>query len=179
MPKGKYGERAAPRMLLVEKVLGDILDLHLRLHEITYANASFLIGAAGVILTLLAVEVLPNSKELNLLAKGGVGVIALAAILSLAINIGIIDPKIDRKVKRKNLFYFKGFLDQYSIDGYASEVSKLLKSEDYIIEQYAKEVYDLSRNVLEPKFRLLKQAAWILLGGIVAGSILIFASLLI
>lgn len=167
-----------PQVKLIEEVLGNILDLHMRLNEFSYTKASLLIGVAGIILTLIIADILPNIKEMNIIAKVGIAVIALASQISLIINMVVIDTKIG-ETERKNLFYFRSFLRHYSIESYSKEISKLLKNEDYIIDQYAREIYDLSDRIIEPKYRLLKLATSILIGGIVAGSALVFASVMI
>lgn len=179
MPEDKPLEEkpTVPQVNLLEEVLGNILDVHMRLNEFSHTKASLLIAAAGVILTLIITD-LPNIKEMNIIAKAGIGIIALTSEISLLINILVVDPKIG-ETKRKNLFYFKSFLRHYSIDDYSKEISKLLKNEDYIIDQYAREIYDLSNRIIEPKFKLLKLATIILIGGVVVGSAMVFASILI
>ena len=164
----------APRL----EILQYILDLHMRLHEITYTNAYLFISATGVILTIIIALVLPNIKDFSNLAKAGITVIAIASFAALLLNIDIINPKIGKKIERKNLFYYSSFLDHCSKDEYANELSKLIKNEEHIIEQYAKEIYDLSQHVLAPKFKHLNHTANILLVGIVVGMGLILASVI-
>lgn len=160
---------------LRQVVLEDILDLHMRLNEISDQKAGFIMGIAGIILTIIVTGVVPDIDKINNFAKLGIAVISIGCLISLCLTIGILGPKMGER-KRKDLFYYRSFLEHCTIEEYAEDLKKLLNDEDAIIEQYAKQIYSLGNLVLAPKFNRLENAAKILLLGIIIGSILVFFS---
>ena len=155
-------------------VLEDILDHQMRLNEILDKKAHFIMGIAGIILTIIVAEVLPNLDKFNDLEKIGIAIISCGCILSLILTIKIIDPIMGDR-ERTDLFYYKSFLKNYDTgEDYAKDLKKLLNNEDEIIKLYAMQIYDLSDLVLKPNFYLLKITSRILLIGIIVGSIFVF-----
>ena len=175
------------------EVFQNILDVHMNLHEATYTSANFLITITGVILTIIIAGVIPNFDGIP---HPAIVIIATASLVSLMMSLEVINPQIKNEMPgdtpdTTNFFYYASFLPHYSpanpknpeeckekLDEFKNDISRLAKDENYIIDQYATEIYKLSYCVLKPKFKLLRLATRTFMIGIIIGFLLITAQII-
>jgi len=167
-------EELLPR-LLAGAVLGDILRLHMQLNATCDKKASVSLGISGVILIIALTKMTilfdPNFNNGILLKIGFIATI-LACIFSVILSVLVILPKIGEE-NWLNLFYYGSFSKMISRDEYVLEMKNLLNDREKIIEQYAKEIYDLGTLDLMKRFKLLNFSAKSLTFGLISGTITI------
>ena len=165
-------EKLLPR-LLAGAVLGDILKLHMQLNATCDKKASVSLGISGVILiiTLTKMTIIFNPDfNYGIFLKMGFATTILACIVSIILSVLVILPKIVEE-DRLNLFYYGSFSKMISSDEYVLEMKNLLNDREKIIEQYAKEIYDLGTLDLMKRFNLLKYSSKSLTVGLISGTI--------
>jgi len=70
--------------------------------------------------------------------------------------------------------YYKAFR-RMKLDDYIKELNRIVKSDDKIIEQYAREVFDIMEHSLKIKHRLAHCASFTLTTGLILGTIILIA----
>jgi hypothetical protein len=175
----KISKKETLPMSLYEQVLGDILHLHMTLNEICDHKANFLLGVSGIILTIALTKISSEQTMSDPIIKFGFLIIIIATLISAILSILATKPKIGKKFKRINLFYYANFIQKLSRDEYVKEIQNLLKDKDKIEKQYAEEIYDFGCYDLAPRFKKINIAVTVLLTGLIIGTILITTSWLI
>ena len=144
--------------------LRESLAHHRDLRNALDHKASFLLAISGVIFTLSVGRL----QEMQFLVLG-IGAL-LAAILSV---LTIFSPFRKGVRKKFGLMCWWGFSEK-SFEQYKEELDKVFTSDEEIIREFMKEIWNLGRYSLEPKTRLLRWASLILILGLLAGFILFF-----
>lgn len=179
--------------------LQNILDVHMDLHEASYTSANFLITTTGVILTIIAIGIIPELDNLvdkfSIYALLGIGSIVATSLYALIKCLNVIKPQIENDMivgtpdkYNINYLYYASFLPHYTPDSldecdekrneFKADLLKLVADDKCIANQYAMEIYNLSYFVLKPKFKQLRLATQTFMVGIVVGIILIIISVL-
>lgn len=165
-------EKLLPR-LLAGAVLGDILRLHMQLNATCDKKASISLGISGVILIITLTKmtiIFDPDFNYGISLKMGFVATILACIASIILSVLAILPKIVEE-DRLNLFYYGSFSKMITRDEYVLEMKNLLNDGEQIIEQYAKEIYDLGALDLMKRFKLLNYSSKFLTLGLISGTI--------
>jgi len=159
-----------PSGTMVSGFLTSITDINISLHSKVYDQCNILIVLCGLILTISLTQL----GTASLLAKAGFSIIAATSAITCILCIFIIRPKnVDNPLNR---MYYGGILKSKSEKNYIKDLIKITKSKKQIIENYAREMYDLAP-VLRYKYRLVKVAVDIFVIGLILGAIIIFLTI--
>lgn len=144
--------------------LRDSFNHHRDLTDDLDRKASFFLALSGVIFAL----------SVNRLQEIQFLVIAITALLTLILSVLVIRLPYRGKMKEKlSLMCWWGFADK-NLSQYKDEINKVLGSEQAIIEQYQKEIWNLANYSIKPKSILLKWASYVLVIGLLIGFALFF-----
>jgi len=144
--------------------LRDSFNHHRDLTDDLDRKASFFLALAGVIFALSVSRI----EEAPFL------VIAMTGILVVILSVLVIRLPYRGKVKEKfSLMCWWGF-DGKSYEEYKEEINKVFGSDQAIVEQYQKEIWNLANYSIKPKSLLLKWASYVLVAGLFIGFILLF-----
>lgn len=165
-----------PSFSLSERVMHDILNLDIQLNKICDNKANYLLGISSIIITLSLSKISGFDNSIHPAQKWGFIIMCLAALISAIISVDVLKPKIGKNFKKLNLFYYANFLEKLSREEYVKQIRHLLNDKNMIEDQYASEIYDFAYYDLSSRFKKIKLATEVLLGGLVISVILIILS---
>jgi len=144
--------------------LRDSLTHHRDLKNSLDRKASFLLGISGVIFTLSVARL----QEIQFL------VLAISSFLTAFLSILVICSPFRGGVRKKfGLMCWWGFSNK-SFEQYKKGLNEVFTSEEKILQEYMKEIWNLTNYSLKPKTKLLNLASIILISGFLIGFILFF-----
>lgn len=144
--------------------LRESLAHHRDLRNALDHKASFLLAISGVIFTLS----IGRLQEIQFCVLG------ISALLAAILSVFTIFSPFRKGVKKKfGLMCWWGFSEK-SFEQYKDELEKVFTSDEAILREYMKEIWNLGHYSLEPKTRLLQWSSLILILGLLAGFILFF-----
>jgi hypothetical protein len=144
--------------------LRDSLSHHHNLRSGLDSKASFLVGVAGVIFGLSV----NHLKELNFL------VLAICSFIAFFLSILAVFLPFRGKIKERfSLMCWWGFTDK-DLRQYEDELRKVFDSEEKIIQEYMREIWNVVNYSIKPKTLILKWASFVLILGLLAGFVLFF-----
>lgn len=127
-------------------------------------KASFVLAIAGVVFAFSIVQ----------LEKVQYFIIAVTSFITIILSVLILCLPYRGKIKGKfGLMCWWGFSGK-SFEQYSDELNKVFVSDERIIEEYKKEIWNLANHSLKPKSELLKWASYILVVGLFVGFVLFF-----
>ncbi|MFQ6020683.1 MAG: Pycsar system effector family protein [Candidatus Aenigmatarchaeota archaeon] len=155
---------------LVSSFLQSVTDINISLHEKVYDHCNILIVICGLILTLSLTQL----SSVTPLGRIGFSIIAITSGLSAIICILILRPKnVDNPLNR---MYYGGILKTKNEKDYIKELLQITKDNNKIIENFAREMYDLAP-ILRYKYRLVKTVVDIFVIGLIIGAFVVFLSI--
>lgn len=144
--------------------LRDSLTYHHDVRNSLDRKASFLLALAGVIFVFSIVQ----------LDKIQYFIIAVSSFITIILSVLVLCLPYRGKIKEKfGLMCWWGFSGK-SFEQYSNELNKVFVSDEKIIEEYKKEIWNLANYSLKPKSELLKWASYILVVGLLIGFVLFF-----
>ena len=145
--------------------LRDSLSHHNNLRSGLDNKASFLVGVAGVIFGLSVNRL----HELNFL------VLAVCSFIAFFLAILAVFLPFRGKIKERfSLMCWWGFADK-NLQEYEKELRVIFDSEEKIIQEYMREIWNVVNYSIKPKTAILKWASFVLVIGLLAGFVLFFA----
>jgi hypothetical protein len=135
------------------------------------SQSNVLIGLSTGIF-LLAINELMNSERLHMTLSLVAFFSALSAIVAL---LAIRPPAwMVLKGQKQSLLYTQKIANFSSAKKYASELKKILRCDVDIFEQYATEIYNLSKYYYRPKRKLFAISRNIFLFGVISSLVILF-----
>ena len=152
-----------------ETFLGDILENHMKLLSLADSKANMLLVASGLVLTL-SLEHLTSRGPLFY----GFLIITFSTMSAATLAMMVILPR-GHTPSETNLMYFRSFLDMKE-ENYIRLLKKIVSKKDLVLEEYGREIYNLGERTLKIKYRYLKAALIIFIGGFLLGTPVVLVS---
>ena len=155
--------------IIEESFLGDLLSLHVHLHEKIGSYSNLLLIISTFIFALLFNSLVDaNFLGFDIYLKISIGFIMVSSFIVILINLFIIRPNLSGKGPL-NIFYYGSFLRRMNKKEYNQKIERILKKEEDIVKAYTDEIYELSEEVLFPTYKKIKLCTEILVGGVSLG----------
>jgi sensor histidine kinase YesM len=155
-----------------ESFLGDILRNHMELLRLADSKANMLLVASSLVLTLSLQYLLKEGPLFY-----GFLVITFSTLTAATLALFVIIPR-GHTPEGTNLMYFRSFLE-LDEENYIYALKKTISDRERMVEEYGREIYKLGEKTLYIKYRSLKFALAIFLGGFLLGAAIVVFSLLV
>ncbi len=170
-----FGGRSAPAWALRMQ-----LDLLNHIDNENHQKANFVIAADGVLLAVSLSQLNFDKAPEALFNVANVGwlVIAAAALISIIAIMVAVQPLTMKRGGRINLYWPGSYVDRLSKDEYVEQVKEMLSTDEDIVEEASREMYEYSEDEIIPKLRKVKVSTYVLVTGLMIGTLLIGYGLL-
>jgi len=156
---------------ITENFLSDILNVHVEQNKMLDNKASFYLGISGVAFALSLTHIISGQFVPQ---TSGILIIAISTLISSFLCIWVIRfPLIRDKPHIPHLMYYKAF-EKLSVKEYSRRLLETLKDDKKIVDQYAKQIFDLVEQSIKRKYLLIRIISLVLTLGLLIGSIITF-----
>jgi hypothetical protein len=144
--------------------LRDSLNHHYGLRSAMDQKASFLVGIAAIIFGFSMTRL----EELNFL------ILAICSFIALFLSaMAVFLPFRGKRTERISLMCWWNFAKK-GYDKYQCELNDIFQSDEKIVEEYSRDIWNLANYSIKPKTLILGWANAILITGLLAGFVLFF-----